>query len=330
VSSARSIVVGTRGSALALWQARRVVDLLQARHPDRSFTLSIVRTRGDAVREVPLAELGARGVFVKEIESLILSGEVDVGVHSLKDLPSELSPGLALAMVTAREDPRDALVSRCNRSLAELPAGARLGTGSPRRAAQLLALRPDLVVEGIRGNVDTRVRKVLEKVLETELEGEGSSLDGVILALAGLRRLGLEDKVAERIPLAAMVPAPGQGIIGVEARSDDEEVLRLTAAIDDVPSHRAARAERAYVRVLGGLCTTPLGAYAVARDDVVEIQGVLASPDGRRVLRAEATGDAADSEAVGAALARKILAMGGAELLAELERGQWNGLGGED
>jgi len=313
VSSSRPIVVGTRGSALALWQARHVVQALEARHPGRRFDLTTVRTRGDVIQDVALAELGARGVFVKEIEGLLLSGEVDVGVHSLKDLPSELSSGLVLAAVSAREDPRDALVSRGRRPLAELPAGARLGTGSPRRAAQLRAFRPDLVVESIRGNVDTRVRKALA--------GEGSGLDGAVLALAGLRRLGLEGEVAERIPLSVMTPAPGQGIIGVEARSDDAEVLSLAAAIDDVPTHRAARAERAFVRALGGGCTTPLGAYAVARDGALEIQGVLASTDGRKLLRAEVTGDAADPEALGASLAGRILALGGGEILAEIERG---------
>ena len=307
-SSIRPIVVGTRGSALALWQAEYVVRRLRARHPDRRFEIKPIRTRGDVVREAALADIGARGVFVKEIQSALLSGEVDLGVHSLKDLPSEPAPGVALAAVSPREDPRDVLVSHHGCTLAELPGGARLGTSSPRRSAQLRAFRPDLVVESIRGNVDTRVRKA-----------RGPELDGVVLAAAGLRRLGLADQISEYIAPSVLLPAPGQGIIGVEARADDAECLALAASIDDAATHLAARAERAFVRALGGGCTTPLAAYAQMRADTIHIQGALASPDGRCLLREELVATAADPELAGIELARRLLADGGDVILAEIK-----------
>ena len=254
------IVVGTRGSKLALWRAEYAVSRLRVRYPDRRFELKPISARGDVVREVAVAEIGTRGVFVKEIQAALLSGEVDLGVHSLKDLPSETAPGIALVAVSSREDHRDALLSRHGCPLVELPRGARLGTSSPRRAAQLKAFRPDFVIESIRGNVDTRVRRAQE-----------SDPDSVVLAAAGLRRLGLDDRVAEYLPFSVMLPAPGQGIIGVEARADDAEALALGGAIDGAPTHLAARAERAFVRALGGDCTTPLGAHAVVQAGAMHI-----------------------------------------------------------
>ena len=311
----RPIVIGTRGSALALWQAERIAESLHARYPDRHCTIRSIRTGGDVSREVALAEIGTRGIFVKEIEAALLAREVDLGVHSLKDLPSSLPDDLALAAVSPREDPRDALITRSRCTLSELPAGARLGTSSPRRGAQLLAARPDLVIENIRGNVDTRVRKALE-----------GNYDGIVLAVAGLRRLGLEDRISEYMPLTVMLPAPGQGVIAVEARTDDDEMLGLAAGIDDVPTHLAVRAERAMVRALGGGCTTPIGAYGVVEGEAVRLQGMVASPDGKLLVQAESSGSARHPESVGAELAKRLWESGGGEVLEALGYGKAQGI----
>ncbi len=313
----RPIVVGTRGSALARWQAEYVIQRLRAHHPDRRFVLKPLQTRGDVDRKSSLAEIGTRGIFVKEIQNALLSGEIDLGIHSLKDLPSETHPQLALAAAGPREDPRDALVSHTGLSLAELQPGARVGTGSPRRAAQLRAYRRDLAVENVRGNVDTRVRKALE-----------GGFDGVVLAAAGLHRLGLESHIAEYLSLSIMLPAPCQGIVAVEARAGDGEMLAMAAAADDPSAHLAARAERAFVRALGGGCTTPLGAHAILEGGILRMEGLLATPDGTRLLREKVEGDAAFPERAGEDLAGRILAAGGRELLEEIDHGGGQARGG--
>ncbi len=309
ISTDRPIVVGTRGSPLALWQARHVIARLQACYPGRTFALQTIQTGGDVNRRVALAEIGMRGVFVKEIQAALLAGEIDLGVHSLKDLPSQTSSGLLLAAVCPRDDPADALVTAGGQPLAALPAGARLGTSSPRRAAQLRAFRPDLAVVDVRGNVDTRVRKALSR-----------EYDGVVLAVAGLRRLGMEGSIAERLPFEVMIPAPGQGIVAVEARADDPTAIALAASVDDEPTHLAARAERAFVRALGGGCTTPLGAHATVEGSDLRLVGVVASLDGRRLLRETVSGDTKMAEEVGRELAGRLLAAGADAILAEIER----------
>lgn len=301
------VVIGTRGSALALWQAEYVMRRLQALHSDHSFVLKRITTGGDLDQKSALAEIGTRGVFVKEIQSALLSGEIDLGIHSLKDLPSELDPRLVLAAFGPREDPRDALISREMVPLSELPPGARVATGSPRRAVQLKLIRPDLVIEDIRGNVDTRVRKVLR-----------GDFDAVVLAAAGLRRLGLESHIAEYLPFSTMLPAPGQGIIAVEARAEEIAVLRIAAAVDDPDAHLAARAERAFVRALGGGCTIPLAAHATAEGGTLRIEGLLASPDGAILVRDRVDGDIAFPEFAGEQLADRIVASSGPELLDQL------------
>lgn len=307
-NATRPIIIGTRGSALAVWQAEYVARQLRAAHPDTEFVLQRIQTRGDVDLKSPLAEIGSTGVFVKEIENALLSGQIDLGVHSLKDLPSELNSRLELVATGPREDPRDALVSREGVPLAQLPNGARVGTSSPRRAAQLKSLRPDLVVEDVRGNVDTRVRKALQ-----------GSLDAVVLAAAGLRRLGLEGHVTEYLSPSVMLPAPCQGIMGVEARAGDDDVLALAAAFNDPTARTAARAERAFVRALGGGCTTPLGAHAVVDGDALRIDGLLATPDGARLLREMVMGDKGFPEKAGEELAGRILAAGGREILAQID-----------
>jgi hydroxymethylbilane synthase len=307
-STERTIVIGTRGSVLALWQAEWVARQLQERHPERRFVLRRIQTRGDVDQRSPLAQIGTQGVFVKEIESALVSREIDVGVHSLKDLPSELDVRLDLVATCSREDPRDALVSRAGFTLMRLPRGARIGTSSPRRAAQLRSFRPDLLAVDIRGNVDTRVRKVM-----------AGDFDGAILAAAGLRRLGLEDRVTEYLSRSVMLPAPCQGIVGVESRAGDEEVMALAATIEHPAARMAAGAERAFVRALGGGCTTPLAAHAVVEGDTIRVDGLLATVDGTRVLRDSVEGDSRDPEKLGELLARRILAAGGTEILATLD-----------
>ncbi len=302
------VTIGTRGSALAMWQAEYVMRRLQALRSDRHFVLKAITTSGDVDQKSALAEIGTRGVFVKEIQSALLSRRIDLGVHSLKDLPSEMHPQLALPAFCPREDPRDALVTKDGRKLADLPSGARVGTGSPRRAAQLRVLRPDLAMEPIRGNVDTRVRKALR-----------GDFDAVVLAAAGLRRLGLDGHIAEYLPLSEVIPAPGQGIVAVETRALDDELLAVVAGIDDPDARIAAMAERAFVRALGGGCTTPLAAHAtILNGGVLRIEGLLASPEGASMVRDVVDGDRDQPEAAGEELARRILAASGPELLAQL------------
>lgn len=302
----RTLVVGTRSSSLALWQTDFVSARLRTRFPDRQLEVRRIRTLGDRLGEVKLGELGARGAFADEIRRALVGGEIDLGVHSVKDLPNEPAEGIALAIVSPREDPRDALVTRRGLTLAELPEGARVGTGSPRRAALLKAIRPDLVIESIRGNVDTRVRKA-----------HSGDLDAVVLAVAGLRRLGLEGQISEVLPLSTVLPAPGQGAIGVEARAADSDAVGVLASVDDFQTHQAVQAEQEFARALGGGCRTPVGAYATIAEGVLRLQGIVASPDGRRVLRGEVSGGAGEAMALGVELARQLIALGAAAILAE-------------
>lgn len=301
----RTFIVGTRGSRLALRQTELVLEALQRAHPKAVFQVRTVRTTGDRQGSVALSELGGRGVFVKELERALLARQIDVAVHSLKDLPTELSPGLALAAITARADVRDVLVSRDGRGLEALPAGSLVGTGSPRRAAQLLALRPDLKIAQLRGNVDTRLRKVAE--------GE---VDAAVMAAAGLARLGRLERASETFSLEAMLPAVGQGALALEARQDDAEVLGLVAAVDHRPTHLATAAERAFLRRLGGGCHIAVAALGTVEGDSLHLRGLVADTSGQRILRGEIDGAADEAEAVGERLAEQLLAQGAADILA--------------
>ncbi|MEK6606974.1 MAG: hydroxymethylbilane synthase [Myxococcota bacterium] len=299
----RAIRIGTRGSALALWQANRVRALLEA--CGHAVTLATIATTGDRIQTRPLAAVGGKGLFLKEIEDALLAGTIDVAVHSLKDVPAELPRGLALAAMLEREDPRDALVSRDRVPLADLGSGARIGTTSLRRACQLRARRPDLRVEPLRGNVDTRLRKV-----------QRGDVDAAVLALAGLRRLGLESEVAEIFSLEDSLPAIGQGTIAIETRSAD---ATLCAPLDHAPTSTCARAERAVLAALGGDCFVPIAAHARldgARD--LRLDGLIGAPDGSRLARASTDGPADRPEEAGRALADRLLAAGGREILAAL------------
>lgn len=286
--------VATRGSALARWQAGRVADLLGV-----DAELVVVTTSGDRRTDVPIHAMGGTGVFVKEVEEALLDGRADVAVHSAKDLPSDLPDGLVLAAVPERADPRDVLVGR---SLADLPTGGRVGTGSVRRRAQLAHERPDLTFGELRGNVPTRVSRVGE-------------LDAVVVALAALERLGLRDRVAEVLPTAVMLPQVGQGALAVEARSEDERVLELVARADHGPSRVAVTAERAFLAELGGGCALPCGALATVAGGEVSIEVLLASLDGRLALRARAAGE--EPAFVGREAARVLVEEHGGRLLLE-------------
>ncbi|HEY76376.1 MAG TPA: hydroxymethylbilane synthase [Thermoflexia bacterium] len=291
--------VGTRRSALALWQAHWVVERMKRHTPHLQVQVVEVHTLGDRRRDLSLSQAGGVGLFVKELERALLQGEIDLAVHSLKDLPTRLPPGLALAAIPERGDPRDALVSRTGRPLSALPSGARVGTSSRRRAAQLLALRPDLRIADIRGNVDTRLRKV-----------EEGRYDAAILAVAGLVRLGRADRITEVLSPEIMLPAVGQGALAVEVRADDERIRSLVAPLDHSPTRAATTAERAFLARLGGGCHAPVGAYAEVDGHQIHLRALVASPDGRTIIRGARQGATSEAEALGWALAEDLLARG--------------------
>jgi hydroxymethylbilane synthase len=266
--------------------------------------LKIIRTSGDRNQVQPFRELGGRGLFTKEIEQALLEREIDLAVHSLKDLPTDLPGGLALGATGPREDPRDALLAREARSFADLPEGARVGTGSLRRRAMLLHLRPDLRMENLRGNLDTRLRK-----LETE------GMDAIVLAVAGLSRMGWADRITERLPMASCLPDAGQGAIGIEVRSDDPEALEAAAGLNDPATLAAVTSERALLRALGGGCQVPIGAWGRIEEGRLKLDAAVASPDGSRILRDSDEDRPGLSEDLGRRLAGRLLDSGAAELL---------------
>ena len=302
-----TIVIGTRSSKLALWQADYVEAKLRERYPELHVVQKRMTTKGDRVLDAPLAKIGGKGLFTKELEQAMLAGEIDLAVHSLKDMPTELPEGLVLAAVTERFDPGDAVVSPRYRTLANLPQGAKVGTSSLRRRAQLLAKRPDLEIVSLRGNVNTRLKKLEEE-----------NFDAIILAVAGLKRLGFHDRITEVLPREICLPAVGQGALAIEARADDEATLSLIAFLDDAATRTAARAERAFLARVEGGCQVPVGVYAEAADEALEMEAVIASIDGERLYRKKKAGSALDAEKIGRALAEELLAMGGKEILQEL------------
>lgn len=302
----RALIIGTRGSALSLQQTQLVIDDLRRVHPGLEIIVRRLRSEGDRAHGVPLSQIGGRGVFVKEIEAALLSGEVDVAVHSLKDMPGELTPNLILAAFTEREDPRDVLVTHHQCGLMELPPGARLGTSSPRRAAQVRARRPDLEIAEIRGNIDTRLRKA-----------DTGEYDGIVLAAAGLLRMGWESRVSEYFDPEVCLPAVGQGAMAVQIREDDAEAAALVSAIDHAPTRAEAMAERAFLHTLGGGCQVPFACLGRANQGRLVVQGLVASHDGARLVRAQVEGDLKDSAALGRALAEEVMKRGGAEIIAQ-------------
>ena len=301
----RTFVIGTRGSRLALRQTDIVREALLAAHPDACIDVCEIKTEGD-VSTQPLSVIGGTGVFTKAIEDALLAGEIDIAVHSLKDLPPQIASGLTIAAVPERGDPRDALVTRDGRGLADLPKGARIGTGSARRAVQLLTLRPDIEPVEIRGNVDTRIRKV-----------EEGAYDAAALAMAGLRRIGLEAKAAHVFSPYEVTPAVGQGSLAVEVRGDDEEAASLTSAIEHAESRWAADAERAFLARLGAGCRLPVGAWTApyGADDVLRIHGMMAAGSPSRILRASEQGAVTDAAKIGERLALALIAQAGDDFL---------------
>jgi hydroxymethylbilane synthase len=311
--SGKKLVIGTRGSTLALWQTEHVVERLRAATPDLDIQIKTIQTQGDLVRDRALSQVGGKGLFVKEIENALSSGEIDLAVHSLKDMPTEQPEGLALAAILERADPRDALVLREGQGhLAGLSPGARVGTSSLRRRAQLLAARPDLQVLDLRGNVDTRLRKLRE-----------GQYDAVVLAVAGLARLGHGGAISQALPVDLMLPAVGQGALCVEIRSvsDGDTTQKLVSALDHPPTRWATMAERAFLRRLEGGCQVPIGAFGQVAESQLRLRGLIAALDGSRLVRDEIQGPAGQAGLLGTRLAERLLAAGGAEVLEEVRRG---------
>lgn len=303
------IRIGTRGSALALWQAGWVKTRLESLWPGLPVELVSITTSGDKIQDVPLMRVGGKGLFVKEIEEALLSGMVDLAVHSMKDLPADLPDGLTLSAVPEREDPRDVLITSHGGTLIELPAGTRVGTSSLRRQALLLHLHPGLRVEMLRGNVDTRLRKQREGVV-----------DATVLAVAGLKRLNLLPEYHHILDERVFLPAIGQGALGIETRVDDE-VSPLLRSLHHAETAIAVTAERALLRRMGGNCRTPLAARGTVLNGTVHLAALVASPDGRRLIRGERSGPVSAAEEVGTTLAETLLAQGGKEILEELAKG---------
>jgi hydroxymethylbilane synthase len=298
--------IGTRGSRLALVQSNWVRAWLERTYPGLPVELVTIKTSGDRFVDQPLSTLGGKGLFVKEIEEALASHAVDCAVHSMKDVPNELLPGLTLAAIPPREDPRDVLIARGCRNLHELPDGARVGTSSLRRMALLRAARPHLDVCALRGNVDSRLRKL-----------EGGELDAIVLAAAGLRRLGVERAETVFLDPAQFVPAIGQGALAIETRADD--LAGLLAPLDDPVTRLTVTAERAFLRRVGGSCRTPLAAHATMDDDSIALRALIASPDGQEVITGTARGPHREASRLGVSLADDLLGRGGARILAALE-----------
>ena len=304
----KRIVVGSRGSRLALIQTESVLSKMREMCPDLQFMLTKITTEGDRARSLSSDRLTGVGVFVKELESALLDGRIDIAVHSLKDMPTEIAPGLTLAAVAIRLDPRDVLVSSKGK-LEQLASGSRIGTGSLRRKAQLLHFRPDLRVEMLRGNVDTRLRKI-----------SSGQLDGVIVAAAAMVRLGCEESVGEYLPLDLFLPAPGQGTLGIEVRSENGELAELVAMVNDQPTWCSVTAERAFLRALGAGCRAPVAALGQVTGDTIKLEGMVADAEGRALVRDSEEGSAAAPEQVGIRLAEKLQHMGASQLIAEARR----------
>lgn len=315
-TSRSSLVIGTRGSRLAIWQAEWIQARLHEIAPAITVTLQRIKTSGDKILDVPLAKVGGKGLFVKEIEEALLRGEIDLAVHSMKDVPTMLPDALEILCIPAREDARDALISRKGRkgrvgqaglTLNQLPTGARIGTSSLRRQSQLLHHRPDLKIEMLRGNVETRLRKLNQ-----------GDYDAIVLAAAGLRRMGWDGEVTEYLSLDVSLPAIGQGALAIEGRRDDEFVRALLSELDDPTTHTAVTAERALLDRLQGGCQVPIAAHAAIERGRLSLTGLVASPDGATLIRDAVVGSASDARTLGIRLAEQLLAAGADEILRDL------------
>ena len=303
----RKLTIGTRKSALALWQAEYIKKALEGYDPELTVTLEHIVTKGDKILDVPLARIGGKGLFTTELESRLLAGTIDLAVHSLKDLPADLPDGLCLAAVTARSHVHDVFVSNRYAALDALPQGACVGTSSLRRRAQLLARRPDLTVRDLRGNVDTRLKKL-----------DDGEYDAIILAEAGLTRLGLTDRITQLLPTDTMIPAVGQGALAIETRADDDDLKQALSFLCDEETTAATTAERTFLAAINGSCQVPVGVYGKAKDGQLTLSCIIAAPDGSRVFRHQATGPVSDSRSLGQQAAKTRLDEGGRQILTDL------------
>ena len=303
----KRLILGSRGSKLALWQADYVASQLSGIVPDLSVEVKVIKTKGDKILDVALSRIGDKGLFTREIEKELLDGSIDMAIHSMKDLPSQLAPGLCIAAVLERENPGDVLISRQGYKFYELPEGAVIGTSSLRRISQIRALRPDINLVDMRGNVETRINKMYEQ-----------DLDGIVLAYAGVKRLGFEDKISDFLPHEVILPAVGQGAIAVEVREGDGASLELARSINHEPTDWATRTERSFLKVLEGGCQVPIGCYAEVRGESMTVEGLIASLDGRRVFRGSRQGSCQEADVIGQQLAHDLLEKGAAGVLAEI------------
>jgi hydroxymethylbilane synthase len=298
------LTIGSRGSKLALFQANWIKSKLEVAHADLRVVVEIIKTSGDIFLDAPLSQIGGKGLFTKEIEDALLARRIDLAVHSLKDLPTVLPAGLSLGAVSSREDVRDAFLSNEHRSLVALPKGARVGTSSLRRQSQLLRLRSDLKVANLRGNLDTRIRKLDEK-----------QYDAILLACAGLDRLGYQHRIVERLSVQQLCPAVGQGALGIEIRETDDETRNRLQCLHHAPTHSAVTAERAFLRRLGGGCQVPIAGHAWIEESRIEMLGVVASTDGQQLFRDQAGASIEQAAELGVQLAERLLASGASEIL---------------
>ena len=308
VVAAQPIVIASRESRLALWQAQHIQALLAERYPQRSVTILGMSTRGDQILDRPLSQIGGKGLFIKELEVAMAEGRADLAVHSLKDVPMEMPEGFTLAAITARENPCDAFVSNRYEELSTLPAGAVVGTSSLRREAILRAGYPQLKIEPLRGNLDTRLRKLDER-----------KYDAIILAAAGLIRLGLASRIKSLLTPEQSLPAPGQGALGIEVLSANADALAWVAPLNDDETMACVRAERAFSRALGGSCQVPLGGYAMIQNGELWLRGFVATPDGRQMISGELRGAPRDDEAIGRALAQQLREQGAQAIVDSLD-----------
>ena len=305
--SSGTITIGTRASKLALWQAEYIAAEIEKHHGCR-VELRKMTTKGDCILDAPLAKIGGKGLFTKELEQAMLAGEIDLAVHSLKDMPTEVPEGLVIGAITQRLDAGDAFVSVHYRSMEDLPQGAKVGTSSLRRRAQLLAVRPDLTILDLRGNVNTRLAKL-----------DAGEFDAIVLAAAGLKRLGLGERIRTILPRAMILPAVGQGALAIECRADDGRIQEMIDFLRDTEMTAAATAERAFLRRVEGGCQIPVGVYAeVGEGNVLHVEAMIASIDGMRVCRSRSMGTPAEAEKIGIALAEELLDVGGREILKEI------------
>lgn len=303
----KKLVIGTRSSKLALWQANYIADCIRTEYPELEVSLLHIMTTGDKILDVPLAKIGGKGLFTKEIETAMLNGEIDLAVHSLKDMPTQLPAGLLLAAITERVDPGDALVSPKYGTIDNLPQGAKVGTSSLRRRAQLLRYRPDLIISDLRGNLDTRLKK-----MDTE------GLDAIILAVAGLKRLGWQALITQILPNDICLPAVGQGALALETRTDDQEVRTILEFLNHQQTRWAVEAERSYLAEVEGGCQIPIGVYGYIHQELLVLEAVILSVDGKRHIRQTLSGQPAAGIDLGRTLAQTMLNVGGREILQEL------------